>query len=113
MLAAVSIALHREHDLTRILPHPRGFGVEDARNTIRFEHLADELRNVGVFLRQQTSGALYENDLHAKPGEGLRQFAADRSAAEDEHAGRAAVEFVEDGFVGEKRNVIEAVDLRD
>ena len=71
------------------------FGAERCGFKQQLDALAGELpgqdlRRVGLVLGQQALGPLHERDVAAEAAEGLRQLAADGSAADDDQPRRAA-----------------------
>src|SRR2546425_10079933 len=71
-----------------------------------------KFRHISIFSWQKLVAALDDRQLHAEAAECLREFASDRAAAEHDHALRPFVQLVENGFVREIWNVVDAFDLR-
>src|SRR5438034_8205770 len=71
-----------------------------------------KFRHISIFSWQKPVATLDDRQLHAESAECLRKFATDRAAAEHDHALRLFVQLVENGFVREIWNVVNAFDLR-
>src|SRR5213592_1719495 len=71
-----------------------------------------KFRHVSIFSWQKLIATLDDRQLHAESAECLREFATDRAAAEHDHALRLFVQLVENGFVREIWNVVDAFDFR-
>src|SRR5215472_6706212 len=71
-----------------------------------------ELRHVAIFPWKQFGTALHDADLHPQSRQGLSELATDRSAPEHDHAFRSFFELIENCFVGEIANFVDALDFR-
>src|SRR5216110_2619830 len=71
-----------------------------------------KFRHVSIFSWQKLVATLDDRQLHAESAECLREFASDRAAAEHDHALRLFVQLVENGFVREIWNLVNAFDFR-
>src|SRR5947199_9941718 len=71
-----------------------------------------KFRHVSIFSWQKLVATLDDRQLHAESAECLRELATDRSAAEHDHAFRLFVQLIENGFIREIWNVVNAFDFR-
>src|SRR5438477_4320128 len=71
-----------------------------------------KFRHVSIFSWQKLVATLDDRQLHAESAECLRELATDRSAAEHDHTFRLFVQLIENGFVREIWNVVNAFDFR-
>src|SRR5207244_8560640 len=76
------------------------------------EDLVNALGNVVVLAAEEAGTALQDGHLAAEAAIHLREFERDVAAAEDDEVGGERVE-VDDGGVGEVRNLVEAGERRD
>jgi hypothetical protein len=75
------------------------------------EALGDHFRDFGIFADHDPRPLLDLRDLRAETGEGLRQLAADRAAAEDQQPARQFAQFP-DGVGGEIADLLDAGNRR-
>src|SRR5882724_12214017 len=87
-------------------------GILDDADTFVNQATLKKFRHISIFPGQKLVAPLDDRQLHAEPAECLREFATDRAAAEHDHALRLLVQLVENGFVREIWNVVDAFDLR-
>jgi hypothetical protein len=98
------ILVHDGHDelfagFRRLATHEPG--IQEHANTLALELLEQDGGRLGLILGDQPAGALHDRDFAPQTLKGLRQFAADRPAADDGHSPRQLGER-EDSFIGEK-----------
>jgi len=79
--------------------HVDGFGVEMDADSVAGQGGGKNLRGVALLIAEEHRIVLDDADLRAQATEGLREFASERTAAENEQARRAFGE-VEDIFIG-------------
>ena len=70
-----------------------------------------ELRNIDIFHRQNLSGRLQNRNLYTESLKRLPKLATDWAAAEHDHAFRLFIQLVENCFVREIRDAIDAFDF--
>src|SRR5207245_8371910 len=81
-------------------------------DSVAFEASHHELRNIDIFHRQNLSGRLQNSNLYAESLKRLPKLATDRTATEHDHAFRLFIQFIENCFVREVRDAINAFNFR-
>src|SRR3990167_3374846 len=99
--AAFVVVTHDVGDFhTAFYTHRDDLGVEMNFDAVARQRIRQDLRGVALFLWQEHRIVLYDNDLRPQPAESLRQFAAKRTAADDQKTPRALGQ-VEDAYIGQ------------
>ena len=75
------------------------------------QRIGNHLRRVTLFFRQKQRRAMKDQGARAKPREGLRQPAAERTAADNQQTGRLHLQ-VEHGFAAQEARLGQALDFR-
>jgi hypothetical protein len=80
--------------------HIAGFGVEMDANPIARQGVRENLRRVTLLIAQEHRIVLHDADLRTQSTKGLRQFASERTTAENEQTARAFLQ-VKNTFIGQ------------
>ena len=91
--------------------HADGRGVEPHLDAVAREGIGEHLRGVALFLRQEQRHVLRDDGLRAEAAEGLRQFAAERTAADHQQAAGQLGQ-LEDVLVGQEAGFGETPESR-
>ena len=109
---AILAAVGEMRDAVRLGPREgRDGDALDHRDAIGGQHRAHRCAHLFVLARNEARRALDEGRRAAEPGEALREFAADRAAADDQQP-RGALGQAPQRFRGQRRDVGEAGDRR-
>src|SRR2546430_17171291 len=87
-------------------------GILDDAYTFVDQATLKKLCHISIFSWQKLIATLDDRHLHTEAPERLREFASDRAAAEHDHAFGFGFQLIEDRFVGEIGDVIDAFDFR-